>query len=102
MKEIGYIGESSNSKNIFVTPIQKIKFILSSYKLQQPSKHLDQHSKFHGSFLRYVTIVVGVVIYGLTATKYMVENHIMISCILNGRLSLICVLNNVGVSSPKL
>lgn len=47
MKGIGYIGESSNSKNMFVTPIQKIEFKMSGYKLQQLSQHLDQHSNFH-------------------------------------------------------
>lgn len=41
MKGNGYTSKPFNSKTMFVTPTQKIEFIMYGYKLQQPTKHLD-------------------------------------------------------------
>lgn len=47
--------------------------------------------------LKYVTIVVDVVTNDLTAKNCMVYNHITNICILGGRLSMIRIINNVGI-----
>lgn len=49
--------------------------------------------------LVYATIVVNVVTYDLTYRNYMEEHHTTIRHILSGRLSLMCILNSVGMPS---
>lgn len=47
MKGIGYTYGSFHSKNMFVEPIKKTEFIISSFMSQNLVKHRDQHHNVH-------------------------------------------------------
>lgn len=49
--------------------------------------------------LQYVSTMANMVLYDFTNTNYMADNHTTNSSTLNGRLSIICIFNNVGVPS---